>query len=372
MSRALLRLACVLFGASCAQAASPLAVLRMGRVDYVRATDVAERLNLRLRWISAHQLEMADSAHRVELPSEGRAATIDGMVVYLGNPTATRGGGLFLSKVDYERRLIPLVRPQLGGPPPARPRIIALDPGHGGSDHGTENPRLHMMEKTFTIDVGLRLRKLLESEGYQVVMTRTGDSRFSNYPLVDLPMRSQFANLKHADLFISIHFNATPPPDKRTRGTEVFSFAPRSQRSSDSWGRNEDDSEPNQQYPEPAPANRNDTWNVVLANVVQHELLHTLHTEDIGEKIAHWLVLRGLNCPGILVESAFISNDEEAGRVATPAFRQQIAEALAAGIRDYSAELDSLRPSLPAAASQPAAQPSVSPQRALMPPQRPS
>jgi N-acetylmuramoyl-L-alanine amidase len=202
-------------------------------------------------------------------------------------------------------------------------------------------------------------------------MTRTTDSRFSNYPQIDVPMRAQFANTKHADLFISIHFNATPPPDTKTRGTEVFSFAPSSQRSSDSWGRNEDDSQPNAQYPDPAPANRNDAWNVVFANVVQRELLATLHTEDVGEKIAHWAVLRPLNCPGILVESAFLSNDAEAERIETPAFRQQIAEALAAGIRDYSAELDSLRPPGSTPPS-PSAAPAPSTQPVLMPPQRPT
>jgi N-acetylmuramoyl-L-alanine amidase len=355
MPRALSRLVWFVFGAACAQAATPLAILRIGRVDYVRSTDVAAKLDLRLHWVSGRQLELADSAHRVELPADGRDASVDGLRVFLGEPALTRGGQLYLGRIDYERRLLPLLRPRLLGDPPARPRIIAIDPGHGGTDHGTENPRLHLMEKTFTLDVAFRLKKLLEAQGFQVVMTRTNDTRMSNDPKTDLPLRGVFANGRHADLFISIHFNSAAP-DARTRGTEVFSFAPRTQRSSDSWQKHEDDSEPNPLHPEPSPANRSDDWNVIFAHAIHAELLRGLRTEDRGEKLAHFGVLRLLNCPGILVESAFLSNDAEAERVATPAFRQQIAEGMLAGIRDYAAELDALRPSVDVLKAAPAAQ----------------
>jgi N-acetylmuramoyl-L-alanine amidase len=354
MPRALLRLVWIFCGVTGAQAASPLAILRIGRVDYVRSTDVAAKLDLRLHWVSGRQLELADAAHRVELPADGRDASVDGLRVFLGEPALTRGGQLYLSRIDYERRLLPLLRPKLLGAPPARPRIIAIDPGHGGTDHGTENPRLHLMEKTFTLEVGFRLKKLLEAQGYQVVMTRTNDSRMSNDPKNDLPLRGVYANVRHADLFISIHFNSAAP-DTHTRGTEVFSFAPRTQRSSDSWQTHEDDSEPNPRHPDPSPANRNDGWNVRFAHAVHGELLRALHTEDRGEKLAHLAVLRPLNCPGILVESAFLSNDAEAQRVASPAFQQQIAEAMAAGIRDYAVELDSLRPAVDVLKAAPAA-----------------
>ena len=304
MPRALLRLICVLWAVAGARAATPMATLRIGRIDYLRAADVAGRLNLRMRWLSSRQLELADSAHRLELPVDGRDASLDGLRLFLGEPALTRSGQLYLSRIDYERRLRPLLRPEQEGSPPGHPRIIALDPGHGGSDHGTENPRLHLMEKTFTLDVAFRLKKLLEAQGDLVVMTRTNDSRFANDQRVDLPLRGEFANQRHADLFVSIHFNSAAP-DTRTRGTEVFSFAPRYQRSSDSWQRREDDSEPNPRYPDLSPANRNDAWSVLLAHAMHGELIHSLHTEDRGEKIAHWAVLRPLDCPGILVESAF-------------------------------------------------------------------
>jgi N-acetylmuramoyl-L-alanine amidase len=291
---------------------------------------------------------LSDAAHQVRFEVGSREILFDGLRMFLGEPTV--GGGteapghvifgresLLISAIDVDHRLLPLLRPQFAGPLPRQPKVIAIDPGHGGSDHGTENHRLGLMEKTFTLDVGLRLRRLLEREGYRVVMTRTDDSRLAPGQVEDLQRRAEVANLAGADLFLSIHFNSVAP-DTRTRGTEVYIFPPVHQRSSASWQEHRDDSEPG-----PSPANRNDCWNTVFAHALHRELLLALHTDDRGEKLRHLGVLRGLNCPGALAECAFLSNDAEAMRVDTPAFRQRVAEGLDAGIRAYSSEIGLLR-----------------------------
>ncbi|HYD82704.1 MAG TPA: N-acetylmuramoyl-L-alanine amidase, partial [Opitutus sp.] len=150
--------------------------------------------------------------------------------------------------------------------------------------------------------------------------------------------RAIIANRANADVFVSIHFNALPN-DQRTRGTEVFTFAPARQRSTNAWslGANDDTEQA------AAPANRHDAANAMLAHALHRELLEELKTFDRGKKIGHLGVLRGLNCPGVLVESGFLSNDEEARLIATPAYRQRIAEALAEGIGDYAALVGSLQ-----------------------------
>jgi N-acetylmuramoyl-L-alanine amidase len=193
------------------------------------------------------------------------------------------------------------------------------------------------MEKTFTLDVGLRLKKILEQEGYRVILTRTEDERLAPDQTTDLQRRAEVANLAGADLFLSIHFNSVAP-DTRTRGTEVYTFPPEFQRSSASWQSREEDGER-----EASAANRFDRWNTVFAHALHRALLAALHTDDRGEKLRHLGVLRGLQCPGALAECAFLSNDAEALRIATPGFRQQVAEALDAGIRAYGAELRGLR-----------------------------
>ena len=77
---------------------------------------------------------------------------------------------------------------------------------------------------------------------------------------------------------------------------------------------------------------------------MHRDVIASLKTLDRGQKTMHSAVLRGLDCPGVLVESLFLSNDAEARRAAAPAYRQQIAEALCAGIADYADVIDSLRP----------------------------
>lgn len=315
-------------------AAPPLPATRFGGGTYVSVIDMAERLGLRLSWSDrGRHLILSDPQHRIELAAESRETLLDGLKVFLGDPVVARGGRFYVSRTDFERCLIPRLRPAAGGPPPSAPRLIVLDPGHGGEDHGTENRRLGLMEKTFTLDVALRLRKLLEAAGYRVLLTRDSDVD------VPKPWRAEIANRAGADLFISIHFNSVAP-DTKTRGSEIFTFVPQFQRATDSSDREK----------EASPANRRDHWNAVLAHAMYRELMRILKTDDHGEKIAHWAVLRPLNCPGVLVESAFLSNDAEASRVATPAFRQTIAEAMLAGVRAYSATLGALRapPSPPA------------------------
>jgi N-acetylmuramoyl-L-alanine amidase len=345
--------------------AAPIPVLHLDNSSYVSVVDAAERLGLRMSWVASGGaggkpgLVLFDAAHRAVLIGESRETHLDGLRVFLGEPVLVRGGRFYISLLDYAKRLTPLIRPELCGAPPPRPRVVAIDPGHGGTDNGMENHRLGLREKVFTLEVALELKPLLEAAGYRVVLTRTTDTR------VELPVRAEIANTQGADLFVSIHFNAGGAGDTRTRGTEVFTFTLPSQRSDKDWSERTD-------YREaaPSPVNRFDAWGQVLAQCVHRQVLDALRTDDRGQKTMHLGALRGLACPAILVESAFLSNDAEGSRVATAAFRRQLAGALLAGIRAYSAELDRLQPAppppsrpAPGAPNQPAPPPPSHPTR---------
>jgi len=91
------------------------------------------------------------------------------------------------------------------------------------------------------------------------------------------------------------------------------------------------------------PANRLDYANLLFGAQIHRAMRSALKTPDRGFKRGRLAVLRLLDCPGALVECAYLSNDAEARRVATPEFRQQIAEALAQGVTDYAATLAALR-----------------------------
>jgi N-acetylmuramoyl-L-alanine amidase len=273
--------------------------------------------------------------HRLELEAGEREMTLDGLLLDLGDPVVARAGALHVSVIDAGHLLGPILAPTgITAAPPPSLRTIVLDPGHGGTDSGAENKALGINEKTFTLDVAKRLQLLLEALGYRVVLTRTGDTRLAPKPEADLPLRVELANRARADLFISIHFNSVAS-DTKTSGTEIYTFAPQFQRSVSSWGAGQgDDAERTA-----SPVNRYDPWSAVAAHALHSTLLAKLATSDRGQKIKHLGVLRGLNCPGVLVESAFLSNDSEARKVATPAFRQKIAEGIADGVVAYAAQL---------------------------------
>ncbi len=298
----------------------------------VPVSEIAGQLALRGSWSEpGRKITLADGNRKLELEADSRECLINGLRFFLGQPVTARHGMLYVDAVDYRNCLVPLLRPALAAGRPHRPRIVAIDPGHGGVDRGTENPKLGLQEKTFTLDVARRLRRLLENRGFAVVLTRDADERVEN------SQRALIANRAHADLFVSIHFNSLYP-DTKTTGAEVFTFTRPGQRSDSSRGLGQpDDTEDG-----PAPVNRFDPWSVALADALHRATVTQLKLPDRGQKTKHLGMLRSLDCPGALVESGFLSNEEEARKIATPAYRQRIAEALAAAIENYAGLVQSL------------------------------
>ena len=213
-------------------AAAPITATHFGGADYVSVIAVCcGRLGLKYAGsVDGRSLTLRNALHTGSLTAEHREMILDGVRVLLGDIAVARGGQFYVSFADYEHRLRPLFRPDLAVPLPRRPRIIVLDPGHGGVDPGAENKRFHAQEKTFTLDVALRLRPLLLAQGWKVAMTRVRDAPFTNDKARDLEMRAGFAAQWGADVFLSIHFDAAPGDS--TRGSEIFSFDPVGQRSS--------------------------------------------------------------------------------------------------------------------------------------------
>jgi len=301
--------------------------------EYIGLEQAARSLGLSTRPSKrGYKMILADQSNKVEVEAEKREALVNGFRVFLGLPVMLRNGQLYIGRIDWQRSLIPLLRADLCGPRPPYPKVIAVDAGHGGVDHGAESKRLGLREKDCALDVALRLKKLLEAAGWRVVLTRDHDAK------IELADRAAIANRAHADLFLSIHFNSLPG-DTTTSGTEIFTFTPQFQRSTRSWSIGEGDDMEN----EISAVNRFDQWSAVFARALHAELLTRLKTFDRGKKTGHLGVLRGVNCPAVLVESAFLSNETEAGRIATPGFRQQIAEAILTGIRNYCLTLDALK-----------------------------
>jgi N-acetylmuramoyl-L-alanine amidase len=316
---------------------------RFRGLDYVAVRDLAKRYGLKAAWTkAAAEMTLSDARGvRFTFRRDERDFYLDGARVFLGDLTYLSGDDLWVPKLDVIKTIAPIFAPaDHAAFLPAPPQTIVLDPGHGGTDPGNQNLRRKLDEKDMTLDVAARLKKLLETRGYRVVMTRTTDKRFSNSPAVDLPLRAEVANKEHAGLFISIHFNAVDRDPERVTGVETYVLTPQSQASTQP---EQDKSMIRQQYP----GNQQDMVNALLGYTLHRQLVTDLKSSDRGYKRARWAVLRTLSCPGVLVESAYLSNDAEARRVATAEFRQQIAEAIAEGVSNYAAALAALRPAAP-------------------------
>ena len=324
---------------------------RLYNVDYVDVQDIAGHYGLKATWVTSGRVMQLDDEHgrvRLKFEDRNRDFYLDGVRVFMGEATVFNKGSLLVSKIDVIKTVAPLLRPlehvnQLPGPP----KLIVLDAGHGGSDPGKQNLALRLNEKDMTLDVVLRLRKLLEARGYRVLLTRSDDSKLAPAQRTDLEKRADVANRAPADLFLSVHFNSAQPTVK---GTETYVLTPQFQRSSA-------DDKKDDSTDKLLPGNRQDFANIVLGYHLQRTLLAELKTSDRGYKRGRLLVLCFAECPAALIEAAYLSNDAEARKVATPEYRQQIAQAIADGVDDYAAALAALHPavSLPVETHAPAA-----------------
>ena len=248
---------------------------------------------------------------------------------------------LSADQVSTPQHTLPAPAPVDLGVFPLGIKRIVLDPGHGGEDAGAVTP-LGTVEKDVTLDIGQRLRRLLERAAFEVFMTRETDTT------VPLAQRAVLANTRGADLFVSIHANWFPTPE--ASGTETYYLGPT------------DNSHARQLA---ALENRHSGYALGdyrrlldhvyldvrraeshrLASAIQQELARFLYRVNPtlvnrGVKMAPFLVLVATKMPAVLVEVSYLSNQEEARLLAVPEYRQRIAQALFQGVRAYAETLN--------------------------------
>jgi N-acetylmuramoyl-L-alanine amidase len=225
-------------------------------------------------------------------------------------------------------------------------RRIVIDAGHGGHDPGSIGAAGYQ-EKDLVLDVALRLEKLVRSElGAEVVMTRATDV------FIPLEERTAIANSKGADLFLSIHANASR--NRKARGIETYFL---------NFARNAHAEEVAARENSISPATLKDLGNLVkaittnskidesrdFAQSVQEAMIESLAPAghpayNRGVHTAPFYVLIGASMPSILAEIAFVSNPEEEKLLRTPERRQAIARSLLDGVRSYLFALNRTQP----------------------------
>jgi N-acetylmuramoyl-L-alanine amidase len=217
---------------------------------------------------------------------------------------------------------------------------IVIDAGHGGHDPGAQVRGLN--EAELTLDIAVRLEKLLAKQpGVEVVLTRRSNA------YVSLEERTAIANRGAADLFLSIHANASA--DARARGIETYflNFASNSAAEALAARENAGSSRTMRELPDIVKAialNNKIDESRDFASFVQSSMYDRLRrankeARNLGVKQAPFVVLIAATMPSILAEISFLTNRQEATLLRTPKYREQIAEALAAGVMKYQKSL---------------------------------
>ena len=222
-------------------------------------------------------------------------------------------------------------------------RRIVLDPGHGGTFGGAVGPG-GTMEKDITLAIAKRCAGILGGRGFEVLLTRTGDYALDRDLSADLDARCVFANKNNADVFISIHINASK--HGTARGYETFVVDNRIPVGSRVEFVTRDANLPDFDVGPPADTSRQwknacfhllleEYWyeSFELARLVQRELSGVLYTPNRGVKHNQGLrVLRYTGCPAVLVEAGFLSNPQTEKELGTSSHQEKIAAALASAI----------------------------------------
>ena len=212
---------------------------------------------------------------------------------------------------------------------------VVLDPGHGGDDIGAKGPK-GSREKTLALDLALGLAQRLEEAGFEVKLTRDTDL------FVPLWDRARLANESGADLFISLHLNASRI--RGAKGSEVYFL---------SLGAGDVDAQALAEVENAGAGARAGAEDLVagilddlarkallqdserLAVAIQTQLNFLGGIKERGVKQAPFVVLRGASMPAVLVETAFISNPKEEQKLQDAAFRRKVTEAITHGVRAY-------------------------------------
>ena len=282
---------------------------------------------------------------RVGLAEGGRLRLVlelDGAVAYrLGAPGRVVELTLTRAPTPEATVTAPTPRPVPAVPSSAALKIV-IDPGHGGQDPGAHG---YAVEKDVTLDISTRLARLLrERLGANPILTRARDATLS------LAARTARANQERADLFVSIHANASPRSE--LHGIETYYLNNTADHATIRLAAMENGLAP--MGPMPARADLRYILSdlvqvgkmeesVALASAVHRGLVGHLRERygeinDLGVKRGPFYVLVGAFMPCVLVETSFLTHPTEGRRLADEAYRAAIAEGLYAGIARFVAD----------------------------------
>jgi N-acetylmuramoyl-L-alanine amidase len=285
--------------------------------SYLSLADWGDANGFRTASRRSDELVLTNRTVRLVFDKDSRTAEINGVNVALSFPVAADKGQFSIAQLDLARTVEPLVfAPRFAG---KKITTIVLDPGHGGKDPG--NRVAGRSEKTATLALAFVLRDQLKAAGFKVILTRTADK------FVELPVRPDIANRANADLFVSLHFNATTSGKAEVSGPETYCITPVGAASSNAQGEGANYGA--------TTANLSEKKSLLLAYAVQRALVKNLGVEDRSVRRARFAVLRDAEMPAILIESGYMTHPVEGKKIFDAGYQQQLAGAIVKGIVSY-------------------------------------
>ncbi len=266
---------------------------------------------------SGKKVILENKYNKLEFETNSRRSWINGVMVWLHHPCRKSSAGWGLQEVDFKTGFDPILR-SYAYVPKDTPRLVVIDPGHGGKDPGATGKN-KVLEKEVVLDISSRVKKHLESKKIAVRLTRTGDT----YPTLD--QRNDYARKVGADLFISIHADGVESPD--AHGVETFITTATGCDSSNHYGQAGDKTAQRNNQFDPA--------NAILGFSIQSNLVKMSKRSDRGLRRARFSVIKKASCPSALVECGFLTNPAEESLLNSVSYRENVARGISNGILGY-------------------------------------
>lgn len=284
----------------------------------------------------------------IVLRSGSQGVLVDGIERKLDRPVLVTEGAVFVPVSFARNTIVPIVSAGTEAPEktPAVEeqkkftiRTIALDAGHGGKDAGAIGRSGDTKEKDVALGLAKRVKGLLEDAGLKVVMIRNDDTFFA------LPKRTGMANDSGAEVFVSIHINASR--SRAVRGFECYYLSSATDDNARALEAFENSSLKLSDNANIQHSQRLDKtlWDMMLtenrkesaelAGMICQSVDESQLTTNNGVKTARFYVLKHINIPSVLVEAGYISNRAEEMKLKNPQFLDKMAGAIVRGILKY-------------------------------------
>ncbi len=315
--------------------------------EYIPLIRLCDFYSLDCKWDSfIKAASLHRGANRVVLMVGSDRALVNGVERKMDRPVILEGGVVMVPVSFAKNNMGQLVGMVTAERPPEVTvskkftiKTIVLDAGHGGKDPGALSRRSRLREKDMNLTIAKKLKSILEDNGIKVVMTRSNDT------FIPLPKRSKIANQSGADLFVSIHINASR--SRSMRGFECYYLSSATDDNARALEAIENSSLKlsDEADAEHSRALDKTLWDMVLtenrmesaelAGQICDSAQRNLNINNRGIRTARFYVLKHTNIPSVLVEVGYISNKHDELEMRGQGRLEKIAEALAKGILRY-------------------------------------